>query len=1145
MSFTQICRSSFGAGDVARGTQYYREGRAQTQATHGAQAKIRVRGGGGRYDVMVDWSAADKGCIKVSCDCPRYEDGVFCKHIWASLLLLDGQNVHPGLPRGKRLSHCEVEPLEQMDIRIEFFREGSAASKPTVSAVSQPPRAPAFVQPALPLSPQPESTALTVPTSLATQSSWKKELTLLSPPTAPSRPTIVPTLDVGFVLDVSETLRNNDPQIAVVLRSLVATGEAKPWQLVPTSQYASTALRCPTRVGRALKELGELEVEEERDPWSGFSRYYSSRRQPAQTFWFRMKNAWYLLPQLCATGKFFWTLSAQNPQSDWQPLAWSSLEYSLRLRAEECEAASEWQLQGALVRDGEPPVPLVAAVMVTSNLVLHDNQLSPFRDEGHQSWVSLLQRKPILRIPYAEKQEFQEFLLRSADLPPRDFPPSLQWEEVIGTLQKRIDLRLSGGGCGGPSIAGQVNFAYRWPTVEATAADAEANTVVVRMTVTNPVVSVAAGRLIQRDQAAERVAISQIHSRGLGQSADPEWDLSFSLKDFTQQVNSLIDAGWEVRSQGKPLKKSGGCHMSVVSSIDWFDLDGEFDFDGCKVKLPRLLAAVRSGEQVVRLDDGSCGLLPQEWLRKYAGWIDLGETTDDGAVRFRPSQALILDALLAAQPTVQIDKRFAEFREKLQSFSGISARKAPDSFTGKLRKYQETGLGWFAFLNEFGFGGCLADDMGLGKTVQVLAWLDHLRQNKPRLKKNRRPTLVVVPKSLVFNWMDEAAKFTTNLKVLNYTGVERQLTNADLGEYDLIVTTYGTVRMDIEKLREITFGYVILDEAQAIKNSATITTKACRLLKADRRLAMSGTPVENHLGELWSLFEFLNPGLLGGATAFQKLTKTAANDPAGLKLLSRAISPYVLRRTKRQVLKELPKKTEQTILCELPPKQRKLYDELKNYYRIKLAEQVNSKGMAKCKIFVLEALLRLRQAAAHPGLIDPKRIGEESAKLESLIEQIREIVSEGHKALVFSQFTSMLAIVKKRLAKEKIRFEYLDGQTNDRKSCVDRFQTDARIPLFLISLKAGGHGLNLTAADYVFLLDPWWNPAAEAQAVDRAHRIGQTKPVFAYRLIAKDTVEEKVVELQKTKRDLAEAVIQANDSLIRKMTAEDLQLLLS
>ena len=604
-------------------------------------------------------------------------------------------------------------------------------------------------------------------------------------------------------------------------------------------------------------------------------------------------------------------------------------------------------------------------------------------------------------------------------------------------------------------------------------------------------------------------------------------------------------SGWQVEAEGKLYRTSGAFRLQVQSGIDWFDLDATMDFGGVEAKLPELLAALRRGQNYVELGDGTRGLLPDDWLHRYTSLADLGEA-QDGKVRFTRSQALLLDALVAEQQHSRLDQPFEEYRQRLRSFSGVSVQDAPQSFQGTLRDYQRHGLGWFRFLDDLGLGGCLADDMGLGKTVQVLAMLEQRRCRQLPPGETRLPSLVVVPKSLVFNWIDEAQRFTPQLRVYNYTGLQRAALRDELDNADLVVTTYGTLRRDIVELKERAFDYVILDEAQAIKNAASQMAKASLLLQARRRLALSGTPIENHLGELWSLFEFLNPGMLGRSTAFTALCKaTKADDRESLCQLARAVAPFIFRRTKEQVLKELPEKTEQTLFCDLTPKERHDYDQLKTYYRAKLSNVIDERGLEKSKIHVLEALLRLRQAACHPGLIDPKKAQGASTKVDLLLEQLEEVIGEGHKALVFSQFTSLLAIVREKLDSASIRYEYLDGKTQNRKAVVQRFQTDASCPVFLISLKAGGHGLNLTAADYVFILDPWWNPAVEMQAIDRTHRIGQTRRVFAYRIIARDTVEEKVISLQNSKRELADAIITANDSLIRKLTADDLQLILS
>ena len=335
---------------------------------------------------------------------------------------------------------------------------------------------------------------------------------------------------------------------------------------------------------------------------------------------------------------------------------------------------------------------------------------------------------------------------------------------------------------------------------------------------------------------------------------------------------------------------------------------------------------------------------------------------------------------------------------------------------------------------------------------------------------------------------------------------------------------------------------MVLDEAQSIKNAASQAAKACRLLKARHRLALTGTPVENHIGELWSIFEFLNPGQLGSAA---RLRRFLADGRGSSDLVARAVRPYLLRRTKAEVLSDLPEKTEQTLFVELGEEQRKAYDELRHHFRAELSGRIGRLGIGRSRIAVLEALLRLRQTACHPGLVDPARIDDPSAKLDTLLEQLDEVIDEGHKVLVFSQFTSFLAILRRKLDARSLPYEYLDGRTTDRQARVARFQEDPDCRLFLVSLKAGGQGLNLTAADYIYILDPWWNPAVEAQAVDRAHRIGQTRRVFAYRLIARDTVEEKILALQDKKRELAESIVRADAGVIGNLSPEDVELLLS
>lgn len=735
-------------------------------------------------------------------------------------------------------------------------------------------------------------------------------------------------------------------------------------------------------------------------------------------------------------------------------------------------------------------------------------------------------------------------------------------------------------------------------------------------------------RLIRRNLRSEREALAATAGLGLRHTASPTGDvLLISPKQMPRAVANLLALGWIISADQKIVRAAGPPALSIASGIDWFELRGDVTYqqaDGTEetFTLPQILAAARSGKNMITLGDGSQALLPEQWLDEHGLLTALGQIEGDH-LRFKSSQAAMLDALLDKKQLLEIDEQFAAARERLKKFDGITPLDASPKFGGSLRTYQREGLGWLSFLRDFGMGGILADDMGLGKTVQVLAMLqarklghkDHIDtqlngDTKPAVK---RPSIIVVPRSVIFNWLDEAEKFCPEMRVLAYSGPERETLLKQFDTADLIVTSYGLMRRDIDTLKEIGFDYAVLDEAQAIKNPASQSAKAARLLKAEHHLALTGTPIENHLGDLWSIFEFLNPGMLGANARFSELVRGASSSAAAERLntpvtadgetdpnqttidhapdtgddqdpdsfddegsatktaadtiaqVAAALRPFILRRTKQQVLKDLPAKTEQTIICEMEPAQRKVYDELRTYYRSTLMKQLDASpangnggasasgggsGVGRNAFMVLEALLRLRQAACHPALIDKEGIdtgdaNTPSAKLDTLSDMLAEVIDGGQKALVFSQFTSMLALVRKRLDELGIRYAYLDGQTRNRKEVVEQFQEDPDLQVFLISLKAGGVGLNLTAAEYVFILDPWWNPAVEAQAIDRTHRIGQTKPVFAYRMICEDTVEQRIIDLQKRKRKLADAIVGGEQNLLQSLTRDDIEQLLS
>ena len=659
-------------------------------------------------------------------------------------------------------------------------------------------------------------------------------------------------------------------------------------------------------------------------------------------------------------------------------------------------------------------------------------------------------------------------------------------------------------------------------------------------------------QVVRRDLDAEAGRLEEyLHVGGRRSRTHRELgqDGNISAAQFPRVARDLMGLGWRVKADKKVIRYAGQSSVSVRSGIDWFEVKGRVAFGAESASLPELLKAARSGQIMVELGDGSTGMIPEDWLQTW-GLLSIGKTSGD-SVRFQQSQGWLLSALLAEREAVERDEGFERYSQRLEKFERLKPRKEPASFQGELRPYQRDALGWFKFLAELGFGGCLADDMGLGKTVQVLALLESRRVRKLPKAATRQPSIVVAPRSLVFNWINEAARFAPKLKVVDYTGSGRQARLAETPDAHLLVTTYGTLRRDAPELAEKPFDYVVLDEATAIKNAGSLSAKAARLLRAEHRLALSGTPVENHLHELWSLFEFLNPGMLGRSSSFKKFAEEGA-EVEDVGRIGHAIRPFFLRRTKTEVLTELPAKSEQVLTVELSKTNRERYDELREHFRTELLGAAARADAADAdeelevdKLNVLTALLRLRQAACHPGLIDEDLRAEDSAKLDTLLPRLEELCAEGHKVLVFSQFTTMLGIVKERLTALKIPFEYLDGQTAKRQECVERFQADPNIPVFLISLKAGGHGLNLTASDYVFILDPWWNPAVESQAIDRAHRMGQTRPVFAYRLIAKDTVEERVMEMQAKKRQLADDLFQGGTGVLKNLTRADLDALLS
>lgn len=1602
-SLSQALKSEFETPLRQEGLHYFQRQLVSIKRADQWSLTAVVRGSN-KYEVTLKRDA--DGVIAATCTCPFITPRRPCKHLYATVLAAEDKNFLQGdgdnddlildlkvkekprpkyepLPeaedneddedddyprRGFQAKRKISEELRQRIIEAQKARWGLQAARNVVPAAPPPPPLPAWKQALTTITQQGKGIATAPPFH------WPpgRELILIVdlPSTASS--------DSGLVIETHyrEPLKNGGWS---KLKSIGLRALHIPHLPDATDRQILTYLLGGREFFGYMYTTG-----------SGNNRYQISELLAEQ-----------LLPLACQTGRCL--LRRVAGQTDCPPLRWEANEpYELWLDVTKQDTL--YEVNGAIRRASDQAVLEMKAVqrITASGLLFTTDTVVRLTNPSAAKWLNALRQSNGFKVPLEQGPEFLESLLQIAQTPKLNLPADLSFEELTVTPKPGLLLKPHDQKIYADRVIGELQLDYDGIVIKHTDPRASFYQAEPR-------------RVIRRDTIAERAALEELQQLGFKEQRDYYQPVYLVLKSHLvpKTIQKLLDKGWHVEAEGKLYRRPGKFNLSVSSGIDWFELHGEVDFDGATVKLPELLEALKHGQSTVQLGDGTFGLLPEEWMKKYGLIAATGDAKEDH-VRFTKAQAGLLDALLAAQPEVTFDTTFAKVREELKSFAGVQAQEPPAGFVGELRGYQKEALGWFAFLQKFGLGGCLADDMGLGKClapdtlvflngelisieeiwqrfaeqaefdgegwwatptqelltnsideqqglirqtrvqrlyrqpvrerlrkvtledgstvtitkahqlltdkgwtnelhagdyvcgpakliwegkaedtdlVKLLVWqigegyetvanariyqkdiavLEELRQcaerfsqrtglnlNHPRIhtdpvrashlainsaawrdylvsrgyawgKRSREksfppflmqadlpgirlllrnyfdaegsvsprmrsveistasprlieqlatllrrfgiwlristkrkcatngsrtyrtyycgllggssarrfheqigfgcaekqqrladicavrcntnvegipasapvaqvvqacglpvrhfglhnsiyldgsqqfsrhslgkvitgldrilsgeaeqsyralkpskwtqrtleayaqvdkqqlidtreslwhlleqevfycriksieeieyegwvydleikdhhnfvanhilchntvqvlalmearrelrsamtprqrlaPTLVVVPKSLVFNWQAEAAKFAPQLKVLNHTGTERAKETAEhFDEYDVILTTYGTLRNDAILFKDKQFDYIVLDEAQAIKNANTESSKAARLLRSDHKLALSGTPIENHLGELWSLFDFLNPGLLGASSVFGMSGNAARNPEEETKqVLSQALRPFILRRTKAQVAKDLPPKLEQTIYCEMEPAQAKLYDEIKQHYRNSLLGRIDRDGMNKSKMHILEALLRLRQAACHPGLLDPKKTKAASAKLDVLFAQLEELADEGHKTLVFSQFTSFLAILREQLDKAKIPYEYLDGKTRNRQEVVERFQTNPDSKLFLISLKAGGLGLNLTAADYVFLLDPWWNPAVEAQAIDRTHRIGQTKQVFAYRLITRGTVEEKVLALQDTKRDLADAIISANNSVIRSLKREDLELLLS
>ncbi|MEI9947845.1 MAG: DEAD/DEAH box helicase [Pseudomonadota bacterium] len=1102
-----------------RGLEYFEAGRVSLIERTADVLAAEVTGSGDRYLALFVRSDSH---VRYSCTCPHFErEANGCKHLWATALEGSGTAmVRSSVPQSRRLV---ADPeLTWNDEESEQDGADDLASDNDDLASNDHDDAPP---------------------------------TLVAP--APSTPN--PARGVSWQALHSAELRP-EPEVAAELHYFIAETFGHDWRLMIGKRKRGVELGplVPARESAHLLASNSLD-RELTSLLHGFRdrhSYHALNRGDLSVAALAV-----VLPRLVATGRCHLVGSSTAGKSrEWLlfceglghksaamrdlPDGYAPLlelptltldpgePWQLELKLSDPEArgprrkSSEYEARAQFVRGTEiRPLEDVRLVQDGGSLLFADGQLSACAPNDARWLRSLrnLGHGRCVLVPEAHLADFLELSFGRSGVSRLILPPDFERVTSREPAQPVIELDAPRG----RSTGGRVFFEYDEQRVPLRQ---EARLLLL-----------GERKALERDRALEDAALLALREAGFERLAlnarnAAGNDVKISTSALLRAVRELLEAGFLVFAEGKRYRSLTSFDVRVESGLDWFELRGSAHFGAKGVSLPQLLKGARTSH-IVELGDGSRGVLPAQWLERWAGFAALTPQRD-ASLRFSTRQIGVAEAMLEALDADALVPGLAELRERVTTFRQVTPLAPPAGFSGSLRPYQAHGYSWLGALSELRVGACLADDMGLGKTIQVLTHLARIHAER-----QSAPSLVVMPRSLLANWRAEAERFAPKLRLHTHWGPDRGEVELAFRDADVVLTTYGTLRLDITALAKLELSTVVLDEAQAIKNDASATAKCARQLRAVHRIALSGTPIENHLGELWSLFEFLNPGMLGELPELGRALDKGQASPETLKLIQRVLRPFVLRRTKQEVAKDLPERSEQTLFVELEPDERARYEELLRFYQANLKKQASSEP-TRSTPHVLEALLRLRQAACHPGLLDRKRTSERSSKIELLLEQLRGVVQEGHKALVFSQFTSLLGILRERLNEEKIAFAYLDGKTKDRDACVARFQSDASLPVFLVSLKAGGVGLNLTAADYVFILDPWWNPAVEAQAIDRAHRIGQTRPVIAYRLLARNTVEERVAQLQDKKRQLIAAVMGDEGAFAGKLTRDDLESLL-
>jgi len=671
----------------------------------------------------------------------------------------------------------------------------------------------------------------------------------------------------------------------------------------------------------------------------------------------------------------------------------------------------------------------------------------------------------------------------------------------------------------------------------------------------------------ERDSAWEEKLVNDLKELGLRSRDDCHFYLNSSIKEgedidlystinfANEHISSILDAGIEIQQRlGKDyyLDKIE-LNINSKEKADWFDIYGTVKCGDLEIPFLSLKSHILDGNREYLLPDNRIVILPEAWFARYRSMFEFGKQSGEG-IRIHKQHFSLVDDSVRSQHAETLEKL-----EALNSVEALPELELPTGLNATLRAYQLEGFRWLCFLQSHGFGACLADDMGLGKTLQTIAVLLRSRELLRKVdvaeqyslfnrSAAKHTSLVVVPASLLHNWARECRKFAPELKVLIHVGGHRNRELSSFSYYDLVISTYHTVRQDSLNLSGFQFHYIVLDESQMIKNPSSRLYNAIISLQADHRIVLTGTPIENSLTDLWSQINFINPGLLGTLSFFKRSFVHAIEkkgDEEREEKLKELINPFILRRTKEEVARELPPVDEQVRYVNMTESQLRIYEEEKSQVRNALLENLEEVGLEKSSIIVLQALTRLRQIANHPDLLEDYE-GEDSGKFTEVYRDIESVIAEGHKLLVFSSFVKHLDLFESGLKGDGISYAYLTGSRTrrQREKAVKDFQTNPRCSVFLISLKAGGVGLNLTAADYVFILDPWWNPAAEMQALSRAHRIGQENQVFVYRFISNDSIEEKIQSLQERKRELAETFVSSNNPL-KSLSSEELMELFS